>query len=111
VHDISDGGLLVALAEMAMASGIGARLLPAPAAIVPHAYWFGEDQARYIVTVPETEAGRVLAKMRGCGIPCTRIGTTGGDAIALTGEAAAPVVALKDGFERWFPAYMSGGTN
>src|SRR6201999_2764470 len=65
VHDVSDGGLLVALAEMAMASGIGARLLPAPAAIVPHAWWFGEDQARYIVTVPAQEAGLVLAKMRG----------------------------------------------
>ena len=57
VHDLSDGGLLVALTEMAIgAAGIGARLLPAPAAIVPHAYWFGEDQARYIVAVPETEA-------------------------------------------------------
>src|SRR5690348_17497308 len=43
VHDISDGGLLIALAEMAIASGIGAQLLPAPSAIVPHAWWFGED--------------------------------------------------------------------
>src|SRR5690242_19094013 len=40
VHDVSDGGLLVAIAEMAMASGIGAQLLAAPASIVPHAYWF-----------------------------------------------------------------------
>ena len=80
VHDLSDGGLLVALAEMAIASGIGARLLAAPASIVPHAYWFGEDQARYIVTVPEEQAGLVLAKMRGAGVPCARIGTTGGEA-------------------------------
>jgi phosphoribosylformylglycinamidine synthase subunit PurL len=109
VHDVSDGGLLIALAEMAIASGIGARLLPAPAAIVPHAYWFGEDQARYIVTVPETSAGLVLAKMRGCGVPGGRIGTTGGDALAVAGEAAVSVASLRDGFERWFPAYMSGG--
>jgi len=94
---------------MAIASGIGARLLPAPAAIVPHAYWFGEDQARYIVTVPETSAGLVLAKMRGCGMPGRRIGTTGGDALAVAGEAAVSVASLRDGFERWFPAYMSGG--
>ena len=52
VHDVSDGGLLIALAEMAIAGGIGAELLAAPGAIVPHAWWFGEDQARYIVTVP-----------------------------------------------------------
>jgi phosphoribosylformylglycinamidine synthase len=106
VHDISDGGLLIALAEMAMAGNIGARLLPAPAAIVPSAYWFGEDQARYIVTVPESEAGRVLAKMRGCELPCMRIGTTGGNAIALAGEAAISVASLREAFERWLPAYM-----
>ena len=87
MHDVSDGGLLIALAEMAMAGGIGAQLLAAPASIVPHAYWFGEDQARYIVTVPAAEAGLVLAKMKGAGVPCVRIGTTGGDAIAVAGEA------------------------
>src|SRR5207244_1400095 len=95
VHDISDGGLLIALAEMAIASGIGAQLLTAPASIVPHAYWFGEDQARYIVTVPAADAGLVLAKMKGAGVPCTRIGTTGGDAIAVAGETPVSVDALK----------------
>ena len=99
--------LLVALAEMSISSGIGAQLLAAPAAIVPHAYWFGEDQARYIVTVPAEQAGLVLAKMKGAGVPCARIGTTGGDAIAIAGEAPVSVAALKTGFESWFPAYMN----
>src|ERR1700760_3177969 len=107
VHDVSDGGLLVALAEMAIASGIGAQLLAAPAAIVPHAFWFGEDQARYVVTVPAEEAGLVLAKKKGAGGPCLRIGTTGGDAIAVAGEAPVAVKSLKTGFESWFPAYMN----
>src|SRR6202000_3355188 len=78
-HDISDGGLLVALTEMAMASGIGAQLLAAPSAIVPHAFWFGEDQARYVVTVPAEQAGLVLAKMKGASVACARLGTTGAD--------------------------------
>ena len=108
VHDISDGGLLVALTEMAMAGGMGAQLLAAPAAIVPHAYWFGEDQARYIVTVAAADAGLVLAKMKGAGIPCVRIGTTGGDTIAISGEKAVSVEMLKTGFEGWLPAYMAG---
>ena len=56
VHDVSDGGLLVALAEMAMASGIGAELDAAP--LAAHAFWFGEDQARYVVTVRAAEADR-----------------------------------------------------
>ena len=108
VHDVSDGGLLIALAEMAIASGIGAQLLAAPAAIVPHAWWFGEDQARYIVTVPAADAGLVLAKMKGCGVPCVRIGTTGGDAIAVAGEAPVSVASLNTAFENWLPAYMNG---
>src|SRR5262249_21938831 len=49
-HDLSDGGLLVALAEMAIAGGVGATV-SAPAGIShEHAFWFGEDQARYLVT-------------------------------------------------------------
>ncbi|MBC9875882.1 phosphoribosylformylglycinamidine synthase subunit PurL [Bradyrhizobium sp. INPA01-394B] len=108
VHDLSDGGLLIALAEMAMAGGIGAKLLAAPTSLVSQAYWFGEDQARYLVTVPETEAGRVLAKMRGCEVPCVRIGTTGGDAIAIVGEAPVSIDILRTSHERWLPDYMSG---
>src|SRR6185369_2631588 len=49
VHDVADGGVIVALAEMAMASGIGAELDRVP--LAAHAFWFGEDQARYVVTV------------------------------------------------------------
>src|SRR5467141_1313099 len=85
-HDLSDGGLLIALAEMAIASGIGAELLAAPGSIVPHAWWFGEDQGRYVVTVPAEQAGLVLAKMKGAGVSCVRIGTTGGETIAIAGE-------------------------
>jgi phosphoribosylformylglycinamidine synthase len=107
-HDVSDGGLLVALAEMAIARGIGAGLLAAPGAIVPHAYWFGEDQARYVVTVPESEAGSVLAKMSGAGVPCSRIGSTGGDAIVIADEEAVSVASLKAAFEAWLPAFMGG---
>ncbi len=110
VHDVSDGGLLIALAEMAIAGGIGALLLAAPESIVPHAYWFGEDQARYIVTLPAEQAGLVLAKMRGAGVPCARIGTTGGDAVAVAGESPVSIEALSTAFESWFPAYMAGKT-
>ena len=108
VHDVSDGGLLIALAEMAIASGIGAQLLAAPSSIVPHAYWYGEDQARYVVTVPAADAGLVLAKMKGAGVPCARIGTTGGDAIAVAGEAQVSIESLSRAFEHWLPNYMRG---
>jgi hypothetical protein len=91
-----------------MSGGVGARLLAAPGSIVPHAWWFGEDQARYIVTVPAEQAGLVLAKMKGAGVPCGRLGTTGGDAVAIAGETPVSIASLKSGFEGWFPAYMNG---
>ena len=50
----------------------------------------------------------MLAKMKGAGVPCARIGTTGGDAVAIAGETPVSVASLKSGFESWFPAYMNG---
>ncbi len=88
VHDLSDGGLLIALAEMAIAGKIGAKLDAAPTSIVPHAWWFGEDQARYVVTVAEDQVESILTKTAAVGVPCARIGTTGGDALAIAGERA-----------------------
>jgi phosphoribosylformylglycinamidine synthase len=107
-HDLSDGGLLVALAEMAMASHIGATLGSAPDDIPAHAYWFGEDQARYLLTVPAAQLETVLARARDASIMAARIGMTGGDAIAIDGEAPMPVAELRHTFEGWLPAYMAG---
>jgi phosphoribosylformylglycinamidine synthase len=106
VHDLSDGGLLVAIAEMAMASDIGARLERAITDLPKHAIWFGEDQARYLVTVPEKDVAKVMKRL--AGVSVRRIGTTGGDAVAVADERAVSVAALKERFEAWLPAYMAG---
>jgi phosphoribosylformylglycinamidine synthase len=106
VHDVSDGGLLVAVAEMAIASGIGAELEAPPSAA--HAFWFGEDQARYVLTVPAGEAEAVMAEARTAGVPVRRLGTTGGDALTPAGERPILVAKLGESFEGWFPAYMAG---
>jgi phosphoribosylformylglycinamidine synthase subunit PurL len=109
VHDLSDGGLAVALAEMAIASGIGAALSEAPADIPAHAYWFGEDQARYLVTVPAAQAQDVVARAQEAGVLAASIGVTGGPALALPGERPLPLKALGERFETWLPRYMAGG--
>ncbi|CEG07481.1 Phosphoribosylformylglycinamidine synthase 2 [Afipia felis] len=108
VHDVSDGGLLVALAEMAMASGIGAMLDAAPEQTLPHAWWFGEDQARYIVTVPVDHLLTVMSKLKAVGVSCAEIGKTGGDALVIEGEAPIEISKLQEGFESWLPNYMAG---
>jgi phosphoribosylformylglycinamidine synthase II len=108
VHDCSDGGLLVALAEMAMASGTGATLDAAPAGMPAHAFWFGEDQARYVVTAPALALPAIEAAARDAGIPALRLGLTGGEHLTLPGERPISVADLKKRHESWLPDYMAG---
>ena len=107
-HDVADGGLLVALAEMAIASGIGADLDRAPPAA--HAFWFGEDQARYIVTVKASVAEKLMARARSADVPIRQLGFTGGNALTLQDERPILVSDLRERFEGWLPAYMAGGS-
>jgi phosphoribosylformylglycinamidine synthase len=119
VHDVSDGGLLVALAEMALAGGIGAmldplegqglkhwdtgELVPLLETVAAHAWYFGEDQARYIVTSAEPDA-----VAHGCGwsnLHYRRIGTTGGSSIDGIGRSL-PLDELRRAHEGFFPALM-----
>ena len=105
VHDVSDGGLLMALAEMVMASRIGAVLEALPK-IPAHAFWFGEDQARYVVTT--RAADRIAQRAREAAVPVTRLGATGGRDLAMADERPLPIAKLAERFEAWLPAYMAG---
>ncbi len=106
VHDVSDGGLLIALAEMAMAGGIGAAL-EAQTDLPLHAWGFGEDQARYIVTIAEAGAGDLEKDAEKTGIPLTRLGRTGGRELTLSGQLTISLDKLAQAHEGWFPAYMA----
>ncbi|MDT0575083.1 phosphoribosylformylglycinamidine synthase subunit PurL [Croceicoccus sp. F390] len=87
VHDVSDGGLLVALAEMALAGNLGADIDPLTTGEA-----FAEDQGRYVVTTP---AG--AADLEGA----LRIGTVGGDVIS-----GVDLPTLRSGHERFFADWM-----
>jgi len=104
VHDLSDGGLAVALAEMALAGGIGASV---EADGLEHAFFFGEDQGRYVVTCAPGETAAVAHEAKGLGVPLKRIGVTGSDALRLGGAAPVALAALAEAYETWLPAYMS----
>ena len=107
VHDCSDGGLAVALAEMAMASGKGATIETLPANMPAHAALFGEDQARYVVCASAAEANAILNDAKAAGVPALRLGTVGGTALTLPGESPISVAELKTAHEGWLPAYMA----
>ena len=104
-HDVSDGGLLIALAEMAMASRLGA-VLEAPLGVPAHAFWFGEDQARYVITAKD--ADRIMQLAKTAAVPIMRLGATGGRVLAFGDERPLPIADLLRRFEEWLPAYMAG---
>ena len=104
-HDLSDGGLLVGLAEMALASKRGLDVDVTQAGAVPmHAWLFGEDQARYLLATDDADA--VLAAADKAGVAAVRVATVGGDTIRLGGFALA-LADLHRGHDGWMPAYMA----
>ncbi len=103
-HDVSDGGLLIAVAEMALAGSCGAALSEAVSDLPAHAFWFGEEQARYVLAVPEAAA--VLAAAATVNVPARRIGHTGGDHLTLPDATTISLDELRTTHERFFPAWM-----
>ncbi|MCL9982850.1 MAG: phosphoribosylformylglycinamidine synthase subunit PurL [Erythrobacter sp.] len=107
VHDLSDGGLAVALAEMALAGGIGAEAdLAGNPDYTPAQWWFGEDQGRYLVTVPDVAAlNAALAKgtrdAETAQIGFQRVGTVGGDHVL-----GVPLSELRAANQRFFDEWM-----
>ena len=106
-HDLSDGGLAVALAEMAMAGRRGAMLEP-PAGETPTAAWlFGEDQARYLLAVDAKHAARIQERARAAGVPAATVGRVGGASLTLPAGEAISVAELIEINEGWLPRYMA----
>ena len=104
VHDISDGGLAAIIIEMALASGLGAKL-----DAMNHEALFGEDQARYVFSCKPAEAAKIITQAHVKGIDVIRIGTVTGDAtLNVQGQATISLAEMKSAHEGWFPAYMSG---
>jgi phosphoribosylformylglycinamidine synthase II len=102
VHDVSDGGLALALAEMALASGVGVRArLPRGD---PEAQLFSESASRVLVCTPAAE--QVLARASRAGVAAFVLGRAGGDRLAFDGlfELGLDEVATRweTGLSRWF---------
>ena len=103
-HDISDGGLLVALAEMALAGDTGIRLTGTSRA---HEFWFGEDQSRYIIGVEAAEVKAILAESKAAGIAAAVIGHAEGQDLTLPGSIAISLQTVRDAHEGFFPHWFA----
>jgi phosphoribosylformylglycinamidine synthase len=107
-HDVSDGGLLVAIAEMAVAGKTGAILLPPDPNIPAHAFWFGEEQGRYVLATGQ--AARVLAQAAAAGVPARPLGSSDGNHLKLPGIAPISIETLITQRDRFFAAWMGDET-
>jgi phosphoribosylformylglycinamidine synthase len=108
VHDVSDGGALVAIAEMALAGGIGAEV-KLPSASNAAAILFGEDQGRILVTTRDPDGVRALANT--AQLFALEIGKTGGEAIVIRSSEqgtsqSIPLSDLRAAHEGFFPRLM-----
>ena len=110
-HDISDGGLLVAVAEMSLAAladgrEIGARIDIPESDIPLHAWLFGEDQARYVISAGAAPAKTIIDDATKANIPIYSIGLSGGATLTLGVTDAISLKELQRAHEDWLPHYM-----
>ena len=110
VHDLSDGGLVIGAAEMALASGVGIGLNN-PSDVADHAFYFGEDQARYLIGLRADQLDLLDEACTRAGVPYEVIGEAGGCELALRGTAGEIVSIdlddLRATHEGWMPAFMN----
>jgi phosphoribosylformylglycinamidine synthase subunit PurL len=100
VHDISDGGLAVAIAEMALAGNLGATINNQS-----HEALFGEDQARYVITARASEAMPIATESKGL---ITAIGKVTANQTLTIGQTTIDLKVIRQTHEAWFPKYMVG---
>ena len=104
VHDLSDGGLIVAAADMALASNVGLTL-DATSPGNAHPFLFGEDQARYLIATSDPES--LLKTAADAGLHASVVGQAGGEAFASKqGLFSIPMATLRTAHEAWLPGYM-----
>lgn len=105
-HDISDGGLAVAIAEMALAGNCGATVsidtgLPLTAAL------FAEDQARYVITASSQDAEKLLENAKAADVPLQIIGTTGHNELKFSDKLNISVSDIRNAHSSWLPNLMA----
>ena len=107
VHDTSDGGLLVAVAEMCLAGKMGVQLGDISGDIPAGSFWFGEDQARYVVSVKPGDSEALLAELSDKGISAYQIGVVTGNEITIESRGSLPLEQLSAEFEAYLPNLLA----
>ncbi len=106
VHDISSGGILVALSEMCISGKIGAKIKVPINNIGQHEYLFGEDQSRYLIEIKEKDKIKVSKILEKNSIYYEIIGKTQKDSLSLDKEFDIKLSDLNELNTFWFKDYF-----
>ena len=106
VHDISSGGILVALSEMCISGKIGAKIKVPVNNISPHEYLFGEDQSRYLIEINEKNKDKVSEILEKNNIYYEIIGKTQKDCLYLNEEFNIKLTDLSRSNSFWFKNFF-----
>jgi phosphoribosylformylglycinamidine synthase len=108
-HDVSDGGLVCAAAEMALGSGVGMSL-GYQGDMSDAAFLYGEDQARYLIAIKPEKLADLERRAHAAGVAFLVVGEVGGREMSYLGSSGARERVLLDDLraahENWLPAYM-----
>jgi phosphoribosylformylglycinamidine synthase subunit PurL len=113
-HDTSEGGLAVTLAECCMADAekpIGAQVTLPVGSVAPHAYLFGEDASRVVISYAAEREAEIAAACKAAGVPFASIGTVGGDRLVIAGLVDLRVSRVSDAWRRGIPSLMKKPTH
>ena len=105
-HDVADGGLLVAISEMALAGNVGADL-DLGTELPTHVAAFAEDQARYVITVAADNVNAVTEKAKNVNVPLQIVGTTGHNEIKVGKSAVVSLHDIRNAHTNWLPGLMA----
>ena len=106
VHDISSGGILVALSEMCISSEIGAKIKVPHDKINLHEYLFGEDQSRYLIEIKEENKDKVSNILKENSIYFEIIGKTQKDSLEINKDLSTKITELSELNSFWFKKYF-----
>ena len=106
-HDLSEGGLAVALAESCLRGGVGATV-EIPAELAPVTALFSETQARALVSVAPARLEAFTALAREAGVPVHKLGTVGGDSLSVKGAFELGLEQMRDVYENALEKMIAG---
>ncbi|HEY6696687.1 MAG TPA: AIR synthase related protein, partial [Acidimicrobiales bacterium] len=109
VHDTADGGLGLALAEMAVRSGVGFVVRP-PTGAGGHRWLFGESPSRFVLAVDPAALAEVQRRCRATGQIATLVGDAGGDRLAVEWSVDVPLVDAVAAWQGRLPQLLGHGT-